>query len=165
MSKNFVLMRDVICKFHPAFVKSADLRKYGLEHSVIFNIERLIEESLAAIGGYNFVDEAGYDFDCRWWSDSKTTTVIPDGNSKSIIISSIENKIGSLRVTIYNPYKDSVDFMYIPRKDVQAIKEPNYGKNSYKEKIRARWNESRDYYNSCDRFRVGSFEELATMGG
>lgn len=165
MSKNHVLMRDVICRYHPAFVQSSDLRKYGLAHAEIFNVERLIEESLAAVGGYDFVDEAGRDFNDRWNSDSKTTTVIPDGASKTAIITGVENKIGSLRVTVYNPFKDSVDFLYIPRVSVAAIKECCYGKSAYKEKIRARWNANKDYYNSCERFRIGSFEELATMGG
>ena len=165
MSKHLVLMRDVVCRYHPEFVKSKDLRRYGLAHAEIFNIERLIEESLAHVGGYDFVDEDGRDFNDPWNSDSKTTTVILDGHSKSLSIGSVENKIGSLRVTIYNPFKDSVDFMYIPRVSVQAIKEPSYGKNAYKERIRTRWNESKDHYNSCNCFRVGSFEELAKMGG
>ena len=118
-----------------------------------------------SLHGYDFVDEDGRDFNDRWNSDSKTTTVIPDGNSRTAVISSIENKIGSLRVTIYNPFKNAVDFMYIPHREVQILKEPNYGKNSYKEKIRARWSERKDYYNSCHDFLVSSFEKLALAGG
>jgi putative component of membrane protein insertase Oxa1/YidC/SpoIIIJ protein YidD len=165
MSKHQVLMRDVVCRYHPEFVRSRDLRKYGLAHAEIFNIERLIEESLAHVGGYDFVDEDRRDFNCPWDSDSKTTTVIPDGHSKTMIVSSVENKIGSLRVTIYNPFKNAVDFMYIPRNDVQFLKERGYGKSSYKEKIRARWTESKDFYNSCHDFLVPSFERLALAGG
>ena len=165
MLRATALMRDLICCYHPEFVNSRDMRRCGLRRPDLFNVERLVEESLAAVGGYDFVDEAGRDFNDRWNSDSKTTTVIPDGRSKSMIISSIENKIGSLRVTIYNPFKDSVDFMYIPRGDVQFLKEPNYGKNSYKEKIRARWTEAKDFYNSCHDFLVPSFERLALAGG
>ena len=165
MSKNYVLIRDVIIKYHPSFIKSPDLCNYGLANPDIFNVERLIEEALAHNGGYNFINEAGRDYDDRWNSDCKTTTVIADGNSKTAIISSVENKIGSLRITIYNPFKDAVDFMYIPKKSVALLKEPSYGKNSYKEKIRARWNANTDYYNSCDKFRVDSFKKLATIGG
>jgi hypothetical protein len=163
MSKNLVLMRDVICIYHPEFRASKDLRRYGMKHPDIFNVERLIEESLAAVGGYDFVDEAGRDFNDRGNSDSKTTTVIPDGNSKTAVINSVENKIGSLRVTIYNPFKESLDFMYIPRNKVQILKEPCYGKGGVnKEKLRIRWNQAKDYYNSFEDYRVKSFQELAT---
>lgn len=165
MSKNFVLMRDVIVKYHPEFRKSKDLQRYGLTHASIFNIERLVEESLSSVGGYDFVDETGRDFNDSWNSDSKTTTVIPDGSSKTAIVSSLENKIGSLRITIYNPFKESIDFMYIPKVSVDARKEPNYGKASYKEKLRIRWNAAADRYNAFEIFRLSSFEELACAQG
>jgi hypothetical protein len=137
-----------------------------MKHSAIFNIERLIEESLAAVGGYNFVDETGRDFDCKWNSDSKTVTVIPDGKARTAVIGSIENKIGSLRITIYNPFKETLDFMYIPRKQVQLRKECCYGKTgANKEKLRIRWNLANDHYNAFDEFLVKDFKELATAGG
>lgn len=165
MSKNLVLMRDVIIKYHPEFSRSADLQRYGLKHPEIFNCERLIEECLAAVGGYDFVDEAGRDFNDDWNSDSKTTTVIPDGHSRTAVISGLENKIGSLRITIYNPFKDAVDFAYIPRRDVARLKERSYGKSFYKEKIRGRWSEKFDHYNSLEDFRVSTFEALAQAVG
>ena len=166
MSKNLVMMRDVICIYHPEFRKSKDLQRYGMKHSAIFNIERLIEESLAVVGGYNFVDETGRDFDCKWNSDSKTATVIPDGKARTAVIGSIENKIGSLRITIYNPFKESLDYMYIPRKQVQLLKECCYGKTgANKEKLRIRWNLANDHYNGFDQFLVKDFKELATAGG
>ena len=101
MSKSLVLMRDVVCVYHPQFSKSKDLREYGMNHPDIFNIERLVEESLAAIGPYDFVDEAGYDYSD--YSDSKTATVAIYDNV--LAIGSVESKIGALRVTIYNPHK------------------------------------------------------------
>lgn len=166
MSKHLVLIRDVVSKYHPEFRKSADLRRYALRNPTIFNVERLIEESLAAVGGYEFVDEDGRDFNCNWNSDSKTTTVIQDGRSKTAAITGIESKIGSLRVTIYNPFRDRVDFMYIPRHEVAVLSEPCYGrKNSAKERLRARWSEAGDHYNFFNMFRKKSFEELALAGG
>jgi hypothetical protein len=171
MSKNFVFMRDIVCKYHPAFKRSADLRHYGIKHNDIFNIERLIEESLAAVGGYDFVDEEGYDFNDIQYSDSKTVSVVNNGGAKQtkvIIISSVENKIGSLRVTIYNPFKESIDFLYIPKKDVQRLME-NAGTtgtaNKLKQRIRTSWNPERDDYNKLEQYRVGSFKELARAKG
>jgi hypothetical protein len=160
-------MRDVVCVYHPEFRKSADLRKYGLKHPEIFNIERLVEESLAAVGGYDFVDETGRDFNDKQNSDSKTCTVVNNGGvqqAKVIIIGSVENKIGSLRVTIYNPFKNGVDFMYIPKKAVQYWME-NSGTtgtdNKIKQRIRTTWNPKCDHYNKLEQYRVVSFKELA----
>lgn len=167
MCKNLVFMRDIVCKYHPEFRKSRSMRMRGLKHPKIFNIERLIEESLAAVGGYDFVDKAGYDFNDVAYSDSKTVTVVNNGGPKQtkvIIIASVENKIGSLRVTIYNPFKNSIDFMYIPKKDVQYWME-NSGTtgtaNKFKQRIRTSWNPERDDYNKLEQYRVSSFEELA----
>ena len=171
MSKNLVFMRDIVCKYHPEFRKSSDLRRFGLKHNDIFNIERLIEESLAAVGGYDFVDAEGYDFNDIQYSDSKTVSVVNNGGAKQtkvIIISSVENKIGSLRVTIYNPFKESIDFLYIPKKDVQRLME-NAGTtgtaNKLKQRIRTSWNPERDDYNKLEQYRVGSFKELARAKG
>lgn len=163
VNKHHVFMRDVICKHHPLFVNSRAIKRIAVNHPLLFNIERLVEESMAAVGGYNFVDEEGRDFDDLSNSDCKTTTVINDGRSRTAIISSVENKIGSLRVVIYNPFKDRVDYMYIPKKDVTLLSEQNYGKQSHKMKIRCRWNEWNDHYNKLERFRVESFATLATI--
>ena len=172
MSKNFTLMRDVICPYHPDFRKSKDLRHYGMKHSDLFNAEKLVEHCLAAVGGYDFVDEVGRDFNDRWNSDSKTATVIPDGKYWSATVQGVENKIGSLRVIIYNPFKKSddgsrgaLDFMYIPHREVQLLKSPCYGKNASKERLVMSWYLSKDYYSRFDRFIVEDFTELATAGG
>jgi len=171
MSKNLTFMREIVCRYHPAFKRSADLRKFGIKHSDIFNIERLVEESLAAVGGYDFVDEDGRDFNCAHNSDSKTVSVVNNGGvqqRKVIIIGSVENKIGSLRVTIYNPFKPGIDFMYIPKKAVQKLME-NTGttgnENKIKQRIRATWNPERDDYNKLEQYRVGSFKDLALAKG
>ena len=157
MSKNLVLMRDVISIYHPEFRASKDLRAYGVKHPDIFNVERLIEESLAAVGPYEFVDESGYDF--TDYSDSKTTTVAEYDNIMAI--GSVESKIGALRITIYNPHKQALDYMYMPYRAWQRFKECSYGKSEHKERLRVRWNASHDHYNSFEDFRVRSFEDLA----
>jgi hypothetical protein len=158
MNKNQVLMRDVICLYHPEFVKSADLRRYGLKHSEIFNIERLVEESLAAIGPYDFVDSEGYDFSD--FSDSKTTTVnISTGKGT---IGSIETKIGALRITAFNPIKEATDFFFVPASHVPIVKTACYGVNSHKERIQFAYSKKyQDHYGYFEKYRVANFEELA----
>ena len=169
MGKHSIFMEQIVCKYHPEFVKSQDLQSYGKKHPEIFNIERLVEESLAEIGGYDFVDEDGRDFNCPYDSDSKTVTVVNNSRQRRVlIIQGVENKIGSLRVTIYNPFNESVDFMYIPKSYVQTLME-NCGTtgraSGLKQRIRATWTDWQDNYNKLERFRVNSFEDLAKAEG
>ena len=157
MSKSLVLMRDVICIYHPEFRASKDLRSYGIKHPEIFNVERLIEESLAAVGPYQFVDKEGYDFTDL--SDSKTTTV--NANTRVVTISSVETKIGALRITAYNPFKDAADYFYVSKRDMKYVKSPCYGNNDHKERILFTYSKKGDNYNMFEDYRVRSFEELA----
>lgn len=162
MSKNLVFMRDIVCLYHPEFCKSSELRRYGLKHNDIFNIERLIEESLAALGGYDFVDAEGYDFTDH--SDSKTTSV----NQKTyhVTVGSVEAKIGALRITAYNPFKDAADYFFVPRRELRNVKSPCYGVNAYKERIKFSYSSvKKDYYGWFEDYRVGSFKELAIAKG
>ena len=157
MSKSLVLMRDVICVYHPSFNSSPDLQKFGLEMPERFNIERLIEETLAAVGPYRYVDEEGYDF--TDYSDSKTTTI--NANTRVGTIGSVETKIGALRITAYNPFKDAADFFYVSKRDLKYVKSPCYGVNDHKERILFTYTAKGDTYNTFDNYRVKDFRELA----
>jgi len=157
MTKNEILMRDVVCIYHPEFIASRDLRKYGMKHSDIFNIERLVEESLAAVGPYNYVDEKGYDF--TDFSDSKTTTI--NANTRIGTIGSVETKIGALRITAYNPFKDAADFFYVSKRNLTHVKSPCYGTQDHKERILFKYSTKGDAYGMFEEYRVKTFEELA----
>jgi len=157
MDKNEILMRDVICIYHPEFIASRDLRKYGMKHPNIFNVERLIEESLASLGPYSFVDREGYDF--TDFSDSKTTTI--NANTRQGNISSVETKIGALRITAYNPFKDAADFFYVSKRDLKYVKSPCYGVNAHKERILFQYSKKGDAYGMFEDYRVKTFEDLA----
>ena len=157
MSKNLVLMRDVICIYHPEFRKSRDLQSYGLKHPDIFNVERLIEESLAAVGNYLLVDREGYDFSD--YSDSKTTTV--NLNSRVGTVGSVETKIGALRITAYNPFKNAADYFFVSRQDLKYVKSPCYGVNDHKERIKFTYSKKSDSYGMFEDYRVDNFKELA----
>ena len=157
MSKSLILMRDVICIYHPRFQASRDLRAYGMEAPDIFNIERLVEESLAAVGPYRFVDEEGYDF--TDFSDSKTTTI--NANTRVGSIGNVETKIGALRITAYNPFKESTDYFYVSKRDMKYVKSPCYGVNDHKERILFFYSKKVDAYGMFEDYRVKNFEDLA----
>ena len=150
-------MRDVICIYHPRFRNSPDIKRFGLECPEHFNIERLIEESLAAVGPYRFVDEDGYDFSDL--SDSKTTTI--NANTRVATISNVETKIGALRITAYNPFKESVDYFYVSKRDLKYVKSPCYGVHDHKERIKFTYSSRGDAYGMFEDYRVKSFTDLA----
>lgn len=167
MTKDLFLLKDIILKYHPAFVKNSIMTYYALQYPKMFNIERLVEESLAAVGGYNVISKAGQDFDDVVKSDSKTVSVVNNSlTRKSYVmkIGNVDTKIGSLRVTVFNPFKNSVDYMYIPNSDLSSLKEADGTRrraSGIKERIRATWSEGSDSYNKLNRYRVGTFKELA----
>lgn len=158
MTKNEVFMRDIIIKYHPEFRKSAELREQGIKHPDMFNIEYLVEQSLAAVGPYEFVDEAGYDF--TDFSDSKTVTV--NAKTGNTCIQNVETKIGPLRVIVYNPFTGTSDYFFVSKNQVKKIKKPSSGKKSVgKEKIEFRYSTFRDGYGKFEQYRVSTFKDLA----
>jgi hypothetical protein len=169
MSKAHVLMRDVICEYHPEFRRSKDLRRYGLQHSTIFNVERLIEESLAALGPYEFIDAAHADFSDG--SDSKTASIrenptMPGRNTHRGEISGVETagggqKYGALRCTIYNPHKDTLKFYYLPRHFWSS--NITIHPTSLVGKIMYTYNRVHDDILKFDGYECKSFEELARV--
>lgn len=157
MNKNYVLIRDIVNKYHPDFKDDPKLQAITLKFHDVINVERLIEYTLAAVGEMEFVDEEGYDF-LPCLSDSKTVSV--SRTTRRGFISSVENKVGALRITVYNPHMDRVDFFYIPKDYVAEVKKACFGKQMFKERIMFSFSEN-DHYNSFEKFRVSSFEELA----
>ena len=156
--KHFLIMRDIICIYHPKFINDEKRRKYGLEDPDMYNIPRLVEESLAAVGPYVRVDEYGYDFND--YSDSKTATV--SSYDKIMTIDSVQNKIGAIRVTAYNANNDTIDYFYIPKSAVAHFKEQK--KSTKTMRLRSKWNGITDHYKSFEPYRLKTFKELALAG-
>lgn len=135
------------------------------------DVENLVEHALAFDGNYKFVDESKRDFDDIDDSDSKTVTV--NVNSRKAEIIGLENKIGSIRITVFNTLSsEEISYLYIPRQWVTVMKRPCYGINEGKERFIITWSEKRPkkykdkkigYFNQFEKFRVDSFEVLAEM--
>ncbi|MEN6623134.1 MAG: hypothetical protein ABFD50_16505 [Smithella sp.] len=158
MNKNYVLIRDVVNKYHPDFKDDPKLQAHLLKYHDVINVERLIEYTLASVGDMKFVDEEGYDF-LPCYSDSKTVSI--SRTTRDAYISSVENKIGALRITAYNPHRDRVDFFYVPKEHVPLVKRACYGKSMFKQRIMFCYSE-KDHYNSFEKYRVPTFVDLAT---
>lgn len=125
VGKSEALMRDVICKHHPRFRNSRAVRKFGLECPDHFNVERLVEEAMAHLGDYDFVDGDHHDFSD--FSDCKTASIrsaplVAGQNSYVGEISGVSTagggmKAGSLRCVIFNPHAPNGGFLhyFLPR--------------------------------------------------
>lgn len=157
MSRELVLMRDLICQYHPEFVSSSDMRRCGLRRPDLFNVERLVEESLAATGGYNFVNTDHYDFDD--YSDSKVGSI--NLKTRAGQIGGVDGKIGALRITVYNPIRERLDYFFVPSRDLDYVRKPSYGKQMFRERIQFFWTQAGDHFNYFEDFRLPNFVELA----
>ena len=157
MTKNEIMLQEIVFRYHPRFKKSKTLRKLGLENPNIFNVERLIEESIAFIGKLVYVDADGYDF-LPDHSDSKTVTLTVLKNKVSCrgTIGSVGAKVGALRVVAFNTMHNCLDFFYIPHR---FIKELKFRHTKLSEGIALYFGKN-GYYN-LEEYRVDSFEELA----
>ena len=135
------------------------------------DVENLVEHALAFNGNYKFVDEDRRDFNDIDDSDSKTVTV--NINSRKAEIIGLENKIGSIRITVFNSLSsEKISYLYIPRLWVPMMKRECYGINEGKKRFIITWSEKRPkkykdkkigYFNQFEKFRVDSFEALAEM--
>lgn len=162
MCKPSKILQDIVFPHMHHLFPTKDARNLALKHPKAFNVEHLVEICMAAIGGYNFVDEYGRDFDDIDNSDSKTCTLRE--YSKDLTIGKIEHKIGSFRVVCYNEITDKLDYFYIPTVGRLAEREKGYiAKDRNQERIRTTYNPSTDMYNKLEKYRVKNFYELATM--
>lgn len=123
MSKELVLMKEVICKYHPNFVISRDLRNFGVKYPDHFKVEKLVEECLAALGPYTYINAAHADFSDG--TDSKTASIRLNpvklgqftcrGEIAGVTSVAGQLKSGGLRCTIYNPHSNGLKFYFLPK--------------------------------------------------
>lgn len=117
-------MRDIVTKHHPEFRNNIKLRTMALEHPDFFNIEKLVEHTLAEVGPYEFIDGDHCDYDdgtdCKTASirvnPSKDGSLTHRGEISGVTSVSGSMKIGGLRCIIYNPHSDGLKYYFLPRK-------------------------------------------------
>lgn len=160
MTKQELLLREVIFQHHPDFKTSSQLKDLALRNPDYFNVERLVELAMAHVGGYEFLDEDGYDFSD--FSDSKTASI---GHGNVATVTNIlgrgksgEAKVGDLRVILYNPYKDRLDYYFMPKAGWESIRE--YG-DANKGRLRAKYSPDLDTVFKWRQWQCADFETLA----
>jgi hypothetical protein len=160
LNKEQTILKEVICNHLP--------RYNGREDELVtnwrdFNVERLVEQAMAEVGGYAYVDAHHYDFDD--FSDSKTATISKEGHSWKATVGNITQggldskaKAGDLRVVVYNSYDGTLQYYFMPKAGWESIRE--HGKSN-RGKLRAAYSPYEDVVYKWKYWRVDSFEELA----
>lgn len=168
MNKITTLFEQIVHKYHPDF-KSPALLHQVRQHPRIFNIEHLIELTMAEVGGYKFIDAEHCDFDDG--TECKTGSVSPNpvkfGYSShrleisNVISSGGKIKSGDIRIVLYNPVKGGVDYFYIPQYRLASIG-INRHPTTKMGRIFASYNREKDYIPKLEPFRCKTFLEVAT---
>lgn len=161
MSKQKLLLTEVIFKYHPCFKHNILLRMIGRKYSNMFNVELMIEDCLASVGGYNVTNKHHSDFDDIALSDSKTCSIYKSayGEISGVATSAGVLKSGSLRCIIYNPFTNKLMYYYLP-KDVWK-KWVCVHPTTKKGRIRFNYNIEKNIIPKFKGYECSSFKELA----
>jgi len=169
-AKRKCLAREIIIPHFP----DKKVVEFAKDHAEFMDAEKFVEQALSMSGGYNFTGGGGKDFDDKDKSDCKTTSV--NETSYQATVSNLKPKIGSLRIVCYNALKDTCDYFYVPKRDVEYEKISAGIDNErivigYSKKTITKYDKERgqyvryyvDSYNKFDRYRVKDFVTLAKM--
>lgn len=174
-TKQQILLREIIFNKLPGIMDDYVMQECILKllelYPTAVDVENLIEHSLARRGNYKFINESHRDFDDENDSDSKTVSVNPKTGKAEIL--GLENKTGSIRITVFNPISpESTSYLYIPKHYLPIMARECYGQNAGKKRFVITWSKKRPkkykdskigYFNQYEQFRVDSFDELASM--
>ena len=162
LSKEYLIMRDIVCKYHPTYKGS----RKALQNAHHFNIELLVEETLAAVGGYRYIDAAHCDFSDG--SDSKTASIRYNvhsnngsGEIPNVISPGGNHKKGALRIVIYNAITQSLMYYFLPKNfwskvNINIHPTTNMGRIFFNYSLKT------GHINKFLGYECASFEELAT---
>ena len=163
LTRNQLLMRDVVIPCHPKF-KQKDFKM-----AEYWNVDLIVEETLLLVSKFLRKSKTGRHEDYNDGSDHKLISVRETPSSKGknsyrteiagIVSANGVQKNGALRVTIANEIKQTVDFLYIPKKEWINLG-ITYNTNN-KGRIVSTYYAPWDDYNKFDPYRVKSFNILA----
>ena len=169
MCKTKAIVNEILSKHHPMFKNPAILEAVN-EDAKIFNVEHLVEKTMALVGGYEFVDGAHHDFSDG--TECKTASVSPNPqkastNSHRLEISNIVSiggamKSGDIRLVVYNPNIEApkCSFYYIPNDKLEDLG-INYHPTTGMGRIFCTWNSKKNYIPKLQAYEVCCFKALA----
>jgi len=173
MNKNTLMMQKIIFAYHPLFKTDLKLQTYALNDTEIFNVERLVEQSMAeaSCGAYDFIDGSHEDFsdgtECKTASirqnaskSSSANCNTHNGEISNVSTAGGNQKSGAIRCVIYNPHFHELQYYFIPKSwwAYNVTRHPTTGVG----KIVFSYNRSNNTIAKLDKFKVLDFSTLAT---
>jgi len=167
VTKNSIIMSEIVAKYHPRFRK-ADTKALALSMPEVFHTPLLVEQSMAAVGGYKFIDGEHCDFDDG--SECKTASIRVNGSGTSVnsFATEISNvispggvyKSGDIRLVMFNPHTNGLEYYFLPWEDWTEMKinihpTTNYGR------IMTTYNKSKNTIKLLNDFKISTFRQLA----
>ena len=122
--------------------------------------EVLTEKAMAVAGGYKWVGDKNLEYDFDDKSDCKTSSIKYPNCIKGTITST-GSKVGPLRVPIANIIADTVDYFFIPLKDVRELERPSSNKCGTMQ-IDYSYNIAENHYGRIEPFRCKDKKDCAT---
>lgn len=166
-SKEQAIVSEIIVPFHPRFKNSRDRSADIIANPLDYKVERLVEQTFAAIGNYKWTDGEHADFSDG--SDSKTASIrvnpaVTGSISHNGEISNVETagggrKLGALRTVIWNPHKGDLRYYFLPKDfwSQYITIHPSSGIG----KIIFAYNREKDYIRKFEGFQASNFKQLA----
>lgn len=165
-AKTKKIFKEVIFKYNDDFSNEKFLNLVDA-HPSIFNIEHLVELTMAKVGGYKFIDAEHCDFSDG--SECKTGGVRPNAEKGPVHRVEISNtispggtvKAGDLRTVIYNAVTDSLEYFFIPKDNIFGMS--NLHPTTGMGRIFATYNRDKKQIRKLESFRCMDFEKLCTQ--
>jgi hypothetical protein len=125
-----------------------------------YNVEHIVEDAMAHVGGYRYVDENHYDNSD--FSETKTGTLRQ--HDRTATISAIlsrhggKAKVGDIRAVIYNEFTAELEYYFLPKAEWECLREYGASNSTI---LRAKYNPETNTIYKWQRFRKPTFEALA----
>lgn len=167
-SKNYLLASEIVAAHHTRYSTNVVLKENLLKNPDDYKLTFLVEQTMASVGGHQFVD--GYHYDLDDGSEIKTASIRVNGAAGSINSFAGEitgvtsangtRKSGPIRLVIYNPHTQSLMYYFLPKTcwEKHVTRHPTSGVG----KVVYSYNKRNDEIAKFEPYRVKSFEELAS---
>lgn len=113
--KKHYIIKNIVLQYYPQYLNTTpEIQEWLLSYPEHFDSLYLMEQTIAMIGGYEFVNEQGYDFNDKCKSDLKTVSISINGRRGSAVsyavtpIRNVKTKIGPIRLAVYNIHTDEM---------------------------------------------------------
>lgn len=161
LNKHQRILLDIAHRYLPEY---QDIRRLPelMQRWRHYNVEHIVEDAMAHVGGYQYVDEDHYDNSD--YSETKTGTLRIHDRTATIsgIISRHTKtpKAGDIRAVIFNEFTSRLDYFFLPKHNWETMREYGQANDSI---LRTKYTIDWDRYTKWNRFRVSDFETLAKI--